>query len=299
MNKYSNKIKTNNLLLIIILTKSVEKHSNTKKLLKKNRLNKIKSGSFFISSKYKTIKFQNKNNKTLFLPTSRVQIVSIGTSLIPFLEHNDANRALMGSNMQRQAVPLIIKQKPIISTGLESIVIYNNEYNTISTSNGLVKYSSIKRIIIHEKIKTESKLDKNYNKLSQTFLEKKRKKIKVNKYNRFIKITYKLKQKRCTIQSTNLYEENSIKKNEWIINKQILTDGASTHKGKLCLGKNLLVAYMPWKGYNFEDSIVINETVIKNDVLTSIHIKKYKTFLINNETGEVNYKWNKIIKYTS
>lgn len=189
--------------------------------------------------------------------------------------------------MQRQAIPLIIKERPTISTGLESLIIYNNEYNTISMSSGLVLYSNKKKIITHESIKTNLKIDNIKNILSKSFLTKKRKNIKVKNYNKFTRRTYKLKRNKSTIQNTSLYEKSIVKKNEWIKKNQILSDGASTIKGKLSLGKNLIVAYMTWKGYNFEDAIVVSETLVKNDLFSSIHIKKYKTFLINNETGEV------------
>lgn len=226
-----------------------------------------------------------------FVPTSRLQMVSIGTSLIPFVEHNDANRALMGSNMQRQAVPLIKKQKPIVSTGLESIVIYNNEYNIISIFSGLVKYNNKKKIIVHENIEAKTTLNgSNGINLSQSFLEKKKKNLKLSKYKSFKKRIYKLKENRSTNQNTNLYEKSITLKDEWIKKGQILTDGASTNKGKLSLGRNVLVAYMPWTGYNFEDAIVISERLLKEETFTSIHIKKYKTFLIENETGGVKCK---------
>lgn len=213
-------------------------------------------------------------------------MVSVGTSLIPFLEHNDANRALMGSNMQRQAVPLMLKQRPIVATGLECEVVYNNEYNIVSVSNAIVKYISKKRIIVHERIATRSRIENN-KLLSQSFLVKKRKKLNILKYTKFARRTYNLKKSRSTNQGTNLYEECIVKKDEWVKKGQIITDGASSQGGKLSLGKNILVAYMPWKGYNFEDAIVISEQIVKNDTFTSIHIKKYKTFLISNETGEV------------
>lgn len=192
----------------------------------------------------------------------------------------------MGSNMQRQAVPLMIKENPILSTGIENVIIHNNEYNTVSVSCGIVKYSSNKKIIIHESIKTKEKLDCN-NKMSKCFLVKQKNKLKVINYVKYTKRTYKLKNKRSTSQNTSLYEESLIKKDQWIRKGQIITDGSSSYQGRLSLGKNILIAYMPWKGYNFEDAIVISERLVKSNIFTSIHIKKYKTFLINNETGEV------------
>lgn len=267
---------------------------NAKKLLKKNKYRRIKKGTFFASSEHDFTNLLNKgsNKITTFIPTSRVQIVSIGTSLIPFLEHNDANRALMGSNMQRQAVPLMIRQKPIVNTGIENAIVHNNAYNTTSLYAGIVKYKSNKKIIIHESIKTQSGIDFRDSDLSRLFIEKKKRNLKISLYQKFMKRTYKLKKRRSTIHNTTVYETSLVFKNEWVKKAQILTDSASSYEGRLALGKNILVAYMPWKGYNFEDAIVISERLVKNDIFTSVHIKKYKTFLINNETGEVHYLKN-------
>lgn len=274
-----------------MVLKKAKRDLYAKKLLKKSKSNIIKSGIFFVSSEYDFSNLLNKESDKLteFIPTSRTQIVSIGTSLIPFLEHNDANRALMGSNMQRQAVPLMIKQKPLVNTGIESIIVHNNSYNTICLQTGIIKYVSKKKLIVHENIKTKSRIDSCQNDLSRLFLEKKKEKLGINTYVKFIKRTYKLKKMRPTIHHTILSENLIVKRNEWVKKTQILTDSTSSDKGKLSLGKNILIAYMPWKGYNFEDAIVISERLVRNDTFTSIHIKKYKTFLINNETGEVHY----------
>lgn len=221
-----------------------------------------------------------------FIPVSQIQILSVGTSLIPFLEHNDANRALMGSNMQRQAVPLMIKEKQIVSTGIEKLIILNSEFNTQSVSTGIVRYASSKKVILHQNIKTKDKVDFSPC-LTRSFIRKKKDKLKTKDYIKFKKKVYLLKEDRPTIQNTSLYERNIVKKGEWIKKGQIISDSSATKRGKLTLGKNLLVAYMPWKGYNFEDSVVISERLVHNNILTSVHIKKYKTFLMNNETGEV------------
>nr|YP_009538724.1 RNA polymerase beta subunit [Lepocinclis ovum]AYQ93716.1 RNA polymerase beta subunit [Lepocinclis ovum] len=271
------------------------------KLIQKNKINKIQKGIFYLSSEHEIANLTKiKDKKRIFyIPTSRLQIVSLGTSLIPFLEHNDANRALMGSNMQRQAVPLIKKEQPIISTGIENIVVHNNEYNILAYKTGLVKYSSSKKIVVHENIKTADKIDRILT-LSKSFLVKIKKNKNVTHYSKFIKRTYKFKKSKSTNQNTYLYEKSLIKEGEWVKRGQLLTESASTDKSKLSLGKNILIAYLPWKGYNFEDAIVISEKLINKDVFTSIHIKKYKTFLVNNETGEEkltnnipNMKYNK------
>lgn len=221
--------------------------------------------------------------KMNFISTSTNQMISIGTGLIPFLEHNDANRALMGSNMQRQAVPLVKKENAYIQTGLERKIARSSELTKLTKTSGKIKYVSLKKIIIDEKLNKKEINIKNVNKSKIKKL-----KMKLNKsfflYRRKI---YYLEKHKQSNQNTEILQKPLIKKKEWVKKGQIIADASSTNKGNLSLGKNLLIGYMTWEGYNFEDAVVISERLIKDEIFTSQHIKKYKTFLINNETGEV------------
>lgn len=192
--------------------------------------------------------FSLKNLKEInFITTSPLQIVSLATALIPFLEHNDANRALMGSNMQRQAVPLLYTQKPIVGTGLESIAILDSEMVIKNYSEGYVDFSSSH----HIKITDFS---------NQT-------------------IVYFLKKYTRSNQETCINQRPIIWPGEKVFSGQIIADGPSTNDGELALGRNLTIAYMPWEGYNYEDAIIINERVILEDCLTSVHIEEFETNL--------------------
>ena len=194
-----------------------------------------------------------KVNEINFLTTSPLQIVSLATALIPFLEHDDANRALMGSNMQRQAVPLLYTQKPIIGTGLESVAILDSEMVIKNYSEGIVSFSSSKRIKVIDN-------------LNQS-------------------ITYFLKKYVRSNQETSINQRPIVWNGEKVFSGQIIADGPSTNDGELSLGHNLTIAYMPWEGYNYEDAIVINERVILEDCLTSVHIEEYETNLTYCMTG--------------
>jgi DNA-directed RNA polymerase subunit beta len=188
-----------------------------------------------------------KLNDVNFITTSPLQIVSLATALIPFLEHDDANRALMGSNMQRQAVPLLYTQKPIVGTGLESIAILDSEMVIKNYSEGVVDFASAKYIKI------------------------------CDKSNQII--TYYLKKYSRSNQETCINQRPIVWNGEKVFSGQIIADGPSTNDGELSLGHNLTIAYMPWEGYNYEDAIVINERIILEDCLTSVHIEEYETNL--------------------
>jgi len=178
-----------------------------------------------------------------FIGVSPIQIVSIGASLIPFFEHDDANRALMGSNMQRQSVPLIFPQKAIVGTGLENQIAINSGMALTATCSGIVDSVTATTIII----KNEQK------KL----------------------ITHKLQKYLRSNQQTCINQRPIIWKGEKVKSGQLLTDGPSISRGELALGQNTLIAYMPWHGYNFEDAILINERLIYDDVFSSVHIDQY------------------------
>lgn len=219
-----------------------------------------------------------------YISTSTNQTISVGTGLIPFLEHDDANRALMGSNMQRQALPLNRKEMPLIETGMEKQVGKESQSTIIAKKSGIVKYSTHKKIIID----TQGKLLKQTLNLSN--IEKVKRYVKVFTGKKNIRNRYFLENPRKSNQNSYLKQTNYLKKGDWVKKGQVIADGVGTYYGKLSLGKNILVGYLSWEGYNFEDAIVINERLIKEDIFTSTHIKKYKSFAISNKRGEVRIK---------
>lgn len=216
-------------------------------------------------------------------------ITSLGTGLIPFLEHNDANRTLMGANMQRQALPLLKKEKALINTGIETSIIKSSQYTIINKHSGIVKFSNQKKIHVENYLKNiniapnKSNLTKYKNKL------KLKTEIKIQSYQ---KEEYKLKKFKKSNQNNFLEEKNITQKDEWIKKGQIINEANCTHQGKLALGQNLLIGYMSWDGYNFEDAIVINKSIQDRNILTSIHIKREKIFLIKDEKEDVRFRNN-------
>ena len=181
------------------------------------------------------------------------QIASIAASLIPFLEHDDANRALMGSNMQRQAVPLMRPESPIVGTGIEEMVARDSRVLVNAEGDGIVEYVDATKIII--------KYDRNDDDRLVSF-DSENKEYTLSK---FLK----------TNQNTNINLKPIVRKGERVVKGQVLCEGYATQTGELALGRNLKVAFMPWKGYNFEDAIVISEKVVREDIFTSIHIDEY------------------------
>ncbi|NOU17287.1 MAG: DNA-directed RNA polymerase subunit beta [Bacteroidales bacterium] len=181
------------------------------------------------------------------------QIASIAASLIPFLEHDDANRALMGSNMMRQAVPLLQPEDPIVGTGLEGPVISDSRVQVVAEEDGIVEYVDAEEIVVR------------YNRTEEE---------RFVSFNPEIK-RYKLPKFKKTNQSTCINLKPMVEKGQEVKKGQILTEGYATKKGELALGRNLKVAFMPWKGYNFEDAIVVSERLVRDDIFTSIHIDEY------------------------
>jgi len=181
------------------------------------------------------------------------QIASIAASLIPFLEHDDANRALMGSNMMRQAVPLMIPEAPIVGTGLEPLVARDSRVLITAEGDGVVEYVDSKKIVIKYKRNEEQKL------VSFDGDSKEYSLIKFQKTN----------------QGTCVNLRPIVSHGDKVTKGQVLSEGYSTENGELAIGRNLKVAFMPWKGYNFEDAIVISEEVVREDIFTSIHIDEY------------------------
>jgi len=191
------------------------------------------------------------------------QISSISASLIPFLEHDDANRALMGSNMMRQAVPLLLPESPIVGTGLEKSVASDSRVLINAEGNGVVQYVDAQKITIKYSRSKEEAL--------------------VN-FDSDVK-TYFLTKFRKTNQGTSVNLKSIVSKGDKVKKDQVLCEGYATQKGELALGRNMKVAFMPWKGYNFEDAIVISEQVVRNDVFTSIHIDEYSLDVRDTKLG--------------
>ena len=181
------------------------------------------------------------------------QIASIAASLIPFLEHDDANRALMGSNMMRQAVPIISPQSPIVGTGLEANLIKDSRTQVVAEGPGVISFVDGRKIVV--------KYDRTEEEAFVSF-EPDTKEYYLPKYQR-------------TNQSTTITLKPIVRKGQRVEEGQILTEGYSSEKGELALGRNLKVAFMPWKGYNYEDAIVISENIVRNDVFTSVHVDEY------------------------
>ncbi len=180
-----------------------------------------------------------------YVAVSPVQIVSVATSMIPFLEHDDANRALMGSNMQRQAVPLLKPERPLVGTGLEAQGARDSGMVIVSRTDGEVTYVDA----------TE---------------------IRVKPFGDTPEIKYRLSKYQRSNQDTCLNQKPLVRIGERVIAGQVLADGSSTEGGELALGQNIIVAYMPWEGYNYEDAILISERLVQDDIYTSIHIEKYE-----------------------
>ena len=181
------------------------------------------------------------------------QIASIAAALIPFLEHDDANRALMGSNMMRQAVPLLRTEAPIVGTGIEGQLVQNSRTQIVAERDGVIEYVDATTI----RIKYEYTEEELFVRFDEPVQE------------------YKLPKFQKTNQSTTIDLRPICKKGDKVTKGQILTEGYSTQNGELAIGRNLKVAFMPWKGYNYEDAIVINERVVREDLLTSVHVDEY------------------------
>ena len=191
------------------------------------------------------------------------QIASISASLIPFLEHDDANRALMGSNMMRQSVPLLRPESPIVGTGLERQVASDSRVLINADNDGKVIYVDSQKITIKYKLTNEQKL---------TSFDSDEK-------------TYNLVKFRKTNQGSCINLKPIVTKGDDVVKGQVLCEGYATQKGELALGRNLKVAFMPWKGYNFEDAIVISEKVVRDDVFTSLHIDEYSLDVRDTKLG--------------
>ena len=207
------------------------------------------------------------NGETIFMPKDKVtymdvepkQVVSVAAALIPFLENDDANRALMGSNMQRQAVPLLRSEAPLVGTGMEANVARDSGVTTIARRTGVVEEVDATRIVVRateEVDATRSGVD-----------------------------VYRLGKFRRSNQSSCMNQQPLVKKGDKVTKGDIIADGPSTNLGELALGRNVLVAFMPWNGYNFEDSILISERIVRDDVYTSIHIDEFDVMARDTKLG--------------
>ena len=202
-------------------------------------------------------------NKIDYMDVAPNQIVSIAASLIPFLEHDDANRALMGSNMQRQAVPIMNPEAPIVGTGLEAQVAKDSRTQLLSEGNGVVEYVDADEIRI--------KYDYTDDDMLASFIGDTK--------------TYYLTKFRRTNQNMVVNLRPIVERGDKVVEGQVLSEGYGTQGGELALGRNLKVAFMPWQGYNFEDAIVISEKVVKDDYFTSIHITEHDVEVRDTKRG--------------
>jgi len=202
-------------------------------------------------------------NEVDYMDVAPNQMASVAASLIPFLEHDDAHRALMGANMMRQAVPLLKPESPIVGTGLEGRVCTDSRTQIIAEREGLVTYVDADEIRIRYEYTEDEKF--------VSFAPE--------------ETVYKLPNYRRTNQSTTVNLSPIVRKGDKVTKGQVLTEGYATQGGELALGRNLMVAFMPWKGYNYEDAIVLSEEMVKWDVLTSIHVDEYLTEVRDTKRG--------------
>ena len=202
-----------------------------------------------------------------YMDVAPSQIVSAAAALIPFLEHDDANRALMGSNMQRQAVPLLRPETPIVGTGMEKKVASDSRAIIVAEDNGVVEYVDSTKIVV--------KYDINPNSIEA-----------ITNFNDLRRVTYNLIKFHGTNQETCINQRPVVRVGQRVSVGSVIADGASTDQGELALGRNVLVAFMPWRGYNFEDAIIISNKVVSEDVYTSIHIEEFELQVRETKRGE-------------
>ncbi|HEY5752616.1 MAG TPA: DNA-directed RNA polymerase subunit beta [Chthoniobacterales bacterium] len=211
-----------------------------------------------VSVRYRGDFLEVEPSKVHYMDVSPKQLVSVAAGLIPFLEHDDANRALMGSNMQRQGVPLLVSESPLVGTGLEGKVARDSRAVVVSESDGIAASVTAEQILITPD-----------GKIPDT-----KRKLKTDAANGIY--LYELRKFMRSNAGTCVNQKPIIKKGESVKKGQVIADGPNTEKGELALGRNVLVAFMPWNGYNFEDAIMISEKVVKEDIYTSIHIDEFE-----------------------
>jgi DNA-directed RNA polymerase subunit beta len=220
-----------------------------------------KNGTFLdekVSCRYRGDFVEVEPSKLHYMDISPKQLVSVAAGLIPFLEHDDANRALMGSNMQRQGVPLIVSESPLVGTGLEGKVARDSKAVIVAEGDGVVASVTAEHIITSR----DGKLP-----------ELKKRPMSRPEDGLFV---YELRKFMRSNAGTCINQKPIVKKGEKVAKGQVIADGPNTEDGELALGRNVLVAFMPWNGYNFEDAIMISEKVVKEDIYTSIHIDEFE-----------------------
>jgi|YelNatPaOPRAMG01_1025707.scaffolds.fasta_scaffold04189_9 DNA-directed RNA polymerase subunit beta len=206
-----------------------------------------------------------------YIDVSPNQMVSAAAALIPFLEHDDANRALMGSNMQRQAVPLLRPEAPLVGTGLEAKVARDARAVVVSDVDGIVEEVDAEHITIrveYDETDEASRLERLLD------------------FDQRDRVTYRLTKWQRTNQDTCINQRPIVREGERVRKGQVIADGFATDHGELALGRNVLVAFMPWRGYNFEDAIVISERLVREDIYTSVHIEEFECQVRDTKRGE-------------
>ncbi len=202
-----------------------------------------------------------------YMDVAPAQIVSAAAALIPFLEHDDANRALMGSNMQRQAVPLLVPEAPIVGTGMEQKIARDSRSIIVAEDNGVVEYADASKIIVKYDVDTDN---------PETIVS----------FDDERKVVYTLTKFSGTNQETCFNQKPVVVTGQKIKKGDVLADGPAIEKGELALGRNVSVAFMPWRGYNFEDAIIISEKLVAEDTFTSIHIEEFELQVRETKRGE-------------
>jgi DNA-directed RNA polymerase subunit beta len=216
----------------------------------------------YVSSRKGSDVVMSRPDDVTLMEVSPNQLVSVAASLIPFLEHDDANRALMGSNMQRQAVPLIRTASPLIGTGMEGIVARDSGVTVVAKRDGLVDYVDANRIVVRPSYVNPKDAES----------------VRPDIYN--------LVKFQRSNQNTCMNQKPIVQPGDRVKAGDVIADGPATDTGELALGQNVVVAFMPWGGYNFEDSILINEKLVKNDVFTSIHIEEFECVARDTKLGK-------------
>ena len=229
-----------------------------KKKFEKSVVSARKGGDFILSP----------SDKVDYMDVSPKQLISVAASLIPFLENDDANRALMGSNMQRQAVPLLRAEAPLVGTGMEAIVAHDSGAVVIAENDGEVISVDATRIVIRTEKKSKGKIKTKRSQLDSN--------VDIYTLSKF----QRSNQNTCVNQRPRVFSGDNIQRGD------VLADGPSTDQGELALGRNILVAFMPWGGYNFEDAIIVSERLVKEDVYTSIHIEEFEVEARDTKQGK-------------
>lgn len=211
------------------------------------------------------------NNDIEFMDVSPNQLVSVSASLIPFLENDDANRALMGSNMQRQAVPLIKSEAPLVGTGIEDVVARDSGVAVVAEHDGIVVDVDAQRIVVKNLVNMDSSTSNNYNSMGSTD-----KLVSNYTASKFVRSN----------QNTCFNQRPIVKKGDFVRKGEVIADGPSTERGELALGKNVTVAFMPWSGYNYEDSILVSERLVMDGVYTSVHIEEFEVVARDTKLGK-------------